>query len=139
MDAHSKEMSKLKSELATEIKRREDLIDEHYSKIQNLNAQREADLDSERRERSQVEQEYQEKLIEMQTKMEISIKEREIDLRKGLDERNMSNKSRYNEELMRAHDMLKEREGDIDTLERQHAQLTDEKQQMAQVLIKAEE
>lgn len=132
-------MSKLKSELATEIKRREDLIDEHYSKIQNLNAQREADLDSERRERSQVEQEYQEKLIEMQTKMEISIKEREIDLRKGLDERNMSNKSRYNEELMRAHDMLKEREGDIDTLERQHAQLTDEKQQMAQVLIKAEE
>lgn len=139
VENHAKEMAKIRSELAAETKRREDLIDEHFKKIQNLNAQRESELDQERRERTQVEQDCQDKLIEMQTKLELSIKEREIELRKGLDERNQSNKSRYSEELLRAHDMLKERENDIDALERQHAQLADEKHQMTQILLKAEE
>lgn len=40
------------------MKRREDLVAEHYEKIQNLNAQRETDLDTERRERQEVEHEY---------------------------------------------------------------------------------
>ena len=65
IEALGQENKRVKSELAAEVKRREDLIDDHFEKIQNLNAQREADLDTERREKSRVEHEYQEKLQEL--------------------------------------------------------------------------
>ena len=71
--------------------------------------------------------------------MELAIKKREIELREGLDERNKSNKHRYSEELQRTHEMLKEREAELDEFDRQNAALAEEKQQMAQLLIKAEE
>ena len=53
----------------------------------------------ERRQRHDTEREYQDKLLELQTKMELAIKEREIEVREGLDERNKSNKTKYNGEL----------------------------------------
>lgn len=54
----------------------------------------------------------------MQTKMELAIKKREIELREGIDERNKHKKTKYNEELSRTHDMLKEREAELDSVER---------------------
>lgn len=44
--------------------------------------------------------------MDLQTKMELAIKEREIEVRVGLDERNKLNKSKYNNELQQAHDMV---------------------------------
>jgi len=38
--------------------------------------------------------------------MELAIKEREIEVREGLDSRNKSNKTRYNGELQKAHEMI---------------------------------
>ena len=71
--------------------------------------------------------------------MELAIKEREIEVREGLDERNKSNKTRYTGELQKAHEMISQREGELDALERQNVQLTNEKQSIEQSLIKAEE
>ena len=56
--------------------------------------------------------------MEFQTKMELAIREKEIEVREGLDERNKSNKSRYNSELQKAHEMIAQRESDLDKLER---------------------
>lgn len=81
-------------------------METHHLEIQKFQIQREADLDTERRQRTASEREYQDKLLELQTKMELAIKEREIEVREGLDERNKSNKSRYNGELQKAHDMI---------------------------------
>ena len=47
----------------------------------------------------ETEREYQDKLMELQTKMELAIKEREIEVRVGLDERNKTNKTKYISEL----------------------------------------
>ena len=77
--------------------------------------------------------------MELQTKMELAIKEREIEVREGLDERNKSNKSRYTGELQKAHEMISQREGELDALERQNVQLINEKRQLEQSLLKAEE
>ena len=71
--------------------------------------------------------------------MELAIKEREIEVREGLDERNKSNKSRYNGELQKAHEMINQRETELDSLERQNVQLAAEKRHMDQALLKAEE
>ena len=73
----------------------------------------------ERRQRHDTEREYQDKLLELQTKMELAIKEREIEVREGLDERNKSNKTKYNGELQKAHEMIAHREAELDVLERQ--------------------
>ena len=54
----------------------------------------------------EMERDYQDKLMDLQTKMELAIKEREIEVRVGLDERYKSNKSKYNNELQQAHDMV---------------------------------
>ena len=51
--------------------------------------------------------------------MELAIKEREIEVREGLDERNKSNKTKYNGELQKAHEMIAHREAELDVLERQ--------------------
>ena len=59
--------------------------------------------------------------------MELAIKEKEIEVREGLDERNKSNKSRYNSELQKAHEMIAQRESDLDKLERQNVAILDEK------------
>ena len=125
--------------MQAEIKRREELVQTHHSEIQKIQIQRETDLDTERRQRQQIEREYQDKLLELQTKMELAIKEREIEVREGLDERNKSNKSRYTGELQKAHEMISQREGELDTLERQNVQLVNEKRQLEQSLLKAEE
>ena len=71
--------------------------------------------------------------------MELAIKEREIEVREGLDERNKSNKTRYNGELQKAHDMISQRENELDVLERQNVQLTSDKRQLEQSLNKVEE
>ena len=71
--------------------------------------------------------------------MELAIKEREIEVREGLDERNKSNKTRYTGELQKAHEMISQREGELDALERQNVQITNEKHSVEQSLMKAEE
>ena len=55
--------------------------------------------------------------------MELAIKEREIEVREGLDERNKTRKSKYNEELQKAHDMIQQRELELDNLERKNYDL----------------
>ena len=62
--------------------------------------------------------------------MELAIKEREIEVREGLDERNKSNKTRYNGELQKAHEMITQRENELDALERQNVQIMGDKRQM---------
>ena len=59
--------------------------------------------------------------------MELAIKEREIEVREGLDERNKSNKTRYNGELQKAHEMITQRENELDALERQNVQIMSDK------------
>ena len=49
---------------------------------------------------------YQDKLLDLQTRMELTIKEKEIEVREDLDERNKSNKYRYNNELQISHEMI---------------------------------
>lgn len=71
--------------------------------------------------------------------MEIAIKEREIEVREGLDERNKSNKSRYNGELQKAHEMITQRENELDCIERQNVQITQEKRQLEQSITKLED
>ena len=66
--------------------------------------------------------------------MELSINRREIEVREGLDERNKSNKSRYNGELQRAHDMIKEREAELDLIERQNVLINFDKQSLEEQL-----
>ena len=66
--------------------------------------------------------------------MELSINRREIEVREGLDERNKSNKSRYNGELQRAHDMIKEREAELDLIERQNVLINFDKQSLEKQL-----
>lgn len=70
--------------------------------------------------------------MEFQTKMELAIREKEIEVREGLDERNKSNKSRYNSELQKAHEMIAQRESDLDKLERQNVAILDEKKTLEQ-------
>lgn len=71
--------------------------------------------------------------------MELAIKEREIEVREGLDERNKSNKTRYNGELQKAHEMITQRENELDALERQNVQIMGDKRQMEQTLGKMED
>ena len=71
--------------------------------------------------------------------MELAIKEKEIEVREGLDERNKSNKSRYNSELQKAHEMIAQRESDLDKLERQNVAILDEKKTLEQQICKMEE
>ena len=71
--------------------------------------------------------------------MELAIKEREIEVREGLDERNKSNKTRYNGELQKAHEMITQRENELDALERQNVQIMGDKRQMEQSLGKMED
>lgn len=71
--------------------------------------------------------------------MELAIKEREIEVREGLDERNKSNKFKYNSELQRAHEMIQQREADIDVLERQVETLKTEKRQAESQIAKFED
>ena len=44
------------------------------------------------------------------------MKEKEIEVREDLDGRNKSNKSRYNNELQISHEMIQQREGELDSL-----------------------
>lgn len=71
--------------------------------------------------------------------MELAIKEREIEVREGLDERNKSNKTRYNGELQKAHEMITQRENELDALERQNVQIMSDKRQLEQSLNKVED
>ena len=48
--------------------------------------------------------------------MELALKEKEIEVRAELDERNKTNKSRYNSELQISHEMINQREGELDSL-----------------------
>lgn len=41
-------------------------------------------------------------------------------MREDLDERNKSNKQRYNSELQIAHEMIQQREGELDNIQRQN-------------------
>ena len=86
-----------------------------------------------------MERDYQDKLMDLQTKMELAIKEREIEVRVGLDERNKSNKSKYNNELQQAHDMVTQRESDLDQMERINFQMAEDKKVLQQSLNKLED
>lgn len=86
-----------------------------------------------------MERDYQDKLMDLQTKMELAIKEREIEVRVGLDERNKSNKSKYNNELQQAHDMVTQRESDLDQMERINFQIAEDKKVLEQSLNKLED
>lgn len=86
-----------------------------------------------------MERDYQDKLMDLQTKMELAIKEREIEVRVGLDERNKSNKSKYNNELQQAHDMVTQRESDLDQMERINFQIAEDKKLLEQSLNKLED
>jgi len=46
--------------------------------------------------------------------MDACLKERELELRDEYDSKHKVHKSRYNSELTKAHDMIKERESEID-------------------------
>ena len=87
---------------------------EHFKEVKKIQIQREADLKEERHRLSECETNYQDKLLELQTKMELAIKEKEIEVREGLDERNKTNKDRYNSELQKAHEMIQQREAELD-------------------------
>lgn len=86
-----------------------------------------------------MERDYQDKLMDLQTKMELAIKEREIEVRVGLDERNKLNKSKYNNELQQAHDMVIQRESDLDQMERINFQIAEDKKVLEQSLNKLED
>lgn len=59
--------------------------------------------------------------------MELAMKEKEIEVREDLEGRNKSNKSRYNNELQISHEMIQQREGDLDSLQRQNLEIMEEK------------
>ena len=71
--------------------------------------------------------------------MELAIKEREIEVRVGLDERNKTNKTKYISELQQAHEMITQRESELDQLERVNYQLTEDKKVMDQQIGKLED
>jgi len=75
----------------------------------------------------------------LQTKMELAIKEKEIEVRESLDDRNKSNKSRYNNELQKAHEMINQREVELDQLERQNFQMKEDKKHLLNQIAKLEE
>lgn len=64
------------------------------------------------------EREFNDKMTEFQLKMDHAIRERELEVREELDQKNKNNKSKYNLELQKTHDMVKQREQEIDNLER---------------------
>ena len=64
------------------------------------------------------EREFNDKMTEFQLKMDHAIRERELEVREELDQKNKNNKSKYNLELQKTHEMVKQREQEIDNLER---------------------
>ena len=81
-----------------------------------------------------LEKEFQEKLADLQVKTEQALREREAEVRDELDGKTKSSKQRYNTELQKAHDMIKQRESEIDTIERQNVELAQEKSQIEAAL-----
>ena len=126
-------------QLTQEQSKREQLIKQHHEDIQRVSSQREQDLAQSRKEHMESERAFQDKMSDLQLKMDQAIRERESEVREELDNKIKANKSKYNLELSKTHEMVKQRESEIDSLERQLAELTQAKQQFELALQKAEQ
>ena len=78
-------------------------------------------------------------MSELQLKMEQAIRDREKEVREELETKNKANKQKYSHELSKVHDMIKQRETEIDNLERQIQEINQQKQTFELALQKAEQ
>ena len=85
-----------------------------------------------------MERDLQDKFADLQSKSEQAVRNRELEIKEELDVKNKQSKARFSSELQKAHEMIKEREQEIDAMEHQIGELTQEKARLEENLQKAE-
>lgn len=85
-----------------------------------------------------MERDLQDKFADLQSKSEQAVRNRELEVKEELDVKSRQNKARFSGELQKAHEMIKEREQEIDAMENQIDELTQEKARLEENLQKAE-
>ena len=85
-----------------------------------------------------MERDLKDKFADLQSKSELAVRNRELEIKEELDVKNKQIKARFSSELQKAHEMIKEREQEIDEMEHQIGELAQEKARLEENLQKAE-
>lgn len=99
------------------------LQDKYHADIQS----KDKELAAERKERNRQERESSARLENLQQKMEAMLKQREVEIREELDGKIKTNKSKFHAEITRLNELVRQREHELDNLEKQLETLQIEK------------
>jgi chromosome segregation ATPase len=99
------------------------LQDKYNADIQS----KDKELAAERKERNRQERESSARLENLQQKMEAMLKQREVEIREELDGKIKTNKSKFHAEITRLNELVRQREHELDNLEKQLETLQIEK------------